>query len=74
MHGFFSSLLGPISSSYPQVCSGATYVNLDMVENKKDQSRMLLIEGIFLLVVFRRKLRGFTFIHNFYSFFVGKSI
>lgn len=28
-----------------QVCSGATYVDIDMLVNKKDGSRMLLIEG-----------------------------
>lgn len=28
-----------------QVYNGATYVNIDMLLNKKDQNRMLLIEG-----------------------------
>ncbi|KAL6280855.1 hypothetical protein ACE6H2_017736 [Prunus campanulata] len=39
--GAFAELL---DNALDEVCSGATYVNLDMVENKKDQSRMLLIE------------------------------
>lgn len=28
-----------------QVCNGATYVNIDMIRNKKDESRMLCVEG-----------------------------
>lgn len=37
-----------------QVCNGATYVNVDMVVNRKDSTRMLLIEGIF--TIFRKLL------------------
>ncbi|KAG5523125.1 hypothetical protein RHGRI_035065 [Rhododendron griersonianum] len=33
-----------LDNSLDEVCNGATFVNLDMVENKKDGSRMLLIE------------------------------
>ncbi|KAF7124389.1 hypothetical protein RHSIM_Rhsim12G0177500 [Rhododendron simsii] len=39
--GAFAELL---DNSLDEVCNGATFVNLDMVENKKDGSRMLLIE------------------------------
>ena len=35
-----------IVSRWYQVASGATYVNVDMLENKKEGNRMLLIEGI----------------------------
>lgn len=30
-----------------KVCNGATYVNVDMLESRKDGSRMLLIEGLY---------------------------
>lgn len=33
-----------------QVSNGATYVNIDMLENKKDGSRMLLVEGRFIFL------------------------
>ena len=33
-----------------QVHSGATYVNVNMLNNKKDGSRMLLIEGIYIYI------------------------
>ncbi|XP_009375173.2 protein MICRORCHIDIA 7-like isoform X1 [Pyrus x bretschneideri] len=39
--GAFAELL---DNALDEVCSGATYVNIDMLENKKDRSRMLLIE------------------------------
>ncbi|KAM0979261.1 hypothetical protein ACFX13_015427 [Malus domestica] len=39
--GAFAELL---DNALDEVCSGATYVNVDMLENKKDRSRMLLIE------------------------------
>ncbi|KAJ1279124.1 hypothetical protein BS78_04G131800 [Paspalum vaginatum] len=39
--GAFAELL---DNSLDEVMNGATYVNIDMVENKKDQTRMLLIE------------------------------
>ncbi|KAF4377792.1 hypothetical protein CsatB_018366 [Cannabis sativa] len=39
--GAFAELL---DNALDEVCSGATYANIDMVTNKKDGSRMLLIE------------------------------
>ncbi|XP_058093063.1 protein MICRORCHIDIA 7-like [Magnolia sinica] len=39
--GAFAELL---DNSLDEVCNGATYVNLDMLENNKDGSKMLLIE------------------------------
>ncbi|KAB1217500.1 MORC family CW-type zinc finger protein 3 [Morella rubra] len=39
--GAFAELL---DNSLDEVCSGATYVDIDMLVNKKDGSRMLLIE------------------------------
>ncbi|KAA8542084.1 hypothetical protein F0562_023236 [Nyssa sinensis] len=39
--GAFAELL---DNSLDEVCNGAKYVNIDMVKNKKDGSRMLLIE------------------------------
>lgn len=39
--GAFAELL---DNALDEVCYGATYVNIDMVENKKDMSKMLLIE------------------------------
>ncbi|WVZ26146.1 hypothetical protein V8G54_004690 [Vigna mungo] len=39
--GAFAELL---DNSLDEVCNGATYVNVDMLINKKDGSRMLLIE------------------------------
>uniref|UniRef100_A0A5B6Z600 Morc S5 domain-containing protein n=1 Tax=Davidia involucrata TaxID=16924 RepID=A0A5B6Z600_DAVIN len=39
--GAFAELL---DNSLDEVCNGATYVNIDMFKNKKDDSRMLLIE------------------------------
>ncbi|KAI4336352.1 hypothetical protein L6164_014889 [Bauhinia variegata] len=39
--GAFAELL---DNSVDEVCNGATYVNVDMILNKKDGSRMLLIE------------------------------
>ncbi|KAF7834027.1 protein MICRORCHIDIA 7-like [Senna tora] len=39
--GAFAELL---DNSLDEVCNGATYVNVDMVVNKKDGTRMLLIE------------------------------
>ena len=29
-----------------KVMNGATFVNIDMIENKKDGTRMLLVEGL----------------------------
>ncbi|TKY60561.1 MORC family CW-type zinc finger protein 4 [Spatholobus suberectus] len=39
--GAFAELL---DNSLDEVCNGATYVNVDMLKNKKDGTRMLLIE------------------------------
>ncbi|XP_027123568.2 protein MICRORCHIDIA 7-like [Coffea arabica] len=39
--GAFAELL---DNSLDEVCNGSTYVNIDMIENKKDGNRMLLIE------------------------------
>ncbi|KAF2311529.1 hypothetical protein GH714_024598 [Hevea brasiliensis] len=39
--GAFAELL---DNSLDEVCNGATYVNIDMLEGRKDGSRMLLIE------------------------------
>lgn len=39
--GAFAELL---DNSLDEACNGATYVNIDMINNKKDGSRMLLIE------------------------------
>ncbi|KAJ9567837.1 hypothetical protein OSB04_003803 [Centaurea solstitialis] len=39
--GAFAELL---DNSLDEVCNGATYVNIDMLRNKKDGNRMLLIE------------------------------
>lgn len=39
--GAFAELL---DNSLDESCNGATYVNIDMINNKKDGSRMLLIE------------------------------
>ncbi|RVW52584.1 Protein MICRORCHIDIA 7 [Vitis vinifera] len=39
--GAFAELL---DNSLDEICNGATYVNVDMLENKKDGNRMLLIE------------------------------
>ncbi|KAL7099328.1 hypothetical protein ACP275_09G077200 [Erythranthe tilingii] len=39
--GAFAELL---DNSLDEVCNGATYVNVDMVQSKKDGSKMLLIE------------------------------
>ncbi|KAI3673623.1 hypothetical protein L6452_39747 [Arctium lappa] len=39
--GAFAELL---DNSLDEVCNGATYVNIDMLTNKKDGNRMLLIE------------------------------
>ncbi|XP_059639244.1 protein MICRORCHIDIA 7-like isoform X2 [Cornus florida] len=39
--GGFAELL---DNSLDEVCNGATYVNIDMLNNKKDGSKMLLIE------------------------------
>lgn len=39
--GAFAELL---DNSLDEVCNGSTYVNIDMIKNKKDDSRMLLIE------------------------------
>ncbi|PSR95958.1 Protein MICRORCHIDIA like [Actinidia chinensis var. chinensis] len=39
--GAFAELL---DNSLDEVCSGATFVNIDMLKNKKDGNRMLLIE------------------------------
>ncbi|XP_065872876.1 protein MICRORCHIDIA 7 [Euphorbia lathyris] len=39
--GAFAELL---DNSLDEVCNGATYVNVDMLESRKDGSRMLLIE------------------------------
>ncbi|RWR86983.1 protein MICRORCHIDIA 7-like protein [Cinnamomum micranthum f. kanehirae] len=39
--GAFAELL---DNSLDEVCNGATYCNIDMLENKKDRRRMLLIE------------------------------
>ncbi|WVZ76084.1 hypothetical protein U9M48_024086 [Paspalum notatum var. saurae] len=39
--GAFAELL---DNSLDEVMNGATYVNIDMIENKKDQTRMLLVE------------------------------
>ncbi|OVA17437.1 hypothetical protein BVC80_1837g256 [Macleaya cordata] len=39
--GAFAELL---DNSLDEVCNGATFVNVDMLENKKDGSRMLLVE------------------------------
>ncbi|CAN6574564.1 unnamed protein product [Malus baccata var. baccata] len=39
--GAFAELL---DNALDEVCSGATYVNVDVLENKKDGSRMLLIQ------------------------------
>ncbi|XP_038973522.1 protein MICRORCHIDIA 7-like isoform X2 [Phoenix dactylifera] len=33
-----------LDNSLDEVCNGATYVNIDMLENKKDGTRMLLVE------------------------------
>ncbi|KAJ0972540.1 hypothetical protein J5N97_020499 [Dioscorea zingiberensis] len=33
-----------LDNSLDEVCHGATYVNIDMMENKKDGSKMLLVE------------------------------
>jgi len=35
-----------------QVRSGATFVNVDMIQNRKDGSKMILIEGIQLILVY----------------------
>ena len=50
MHIYISLLL--TSSFWCQVCNGATYVNIDMLVNRKDGSKMLLIEGNLLLLFF----------------------
>lgn len=42
---YFSLLVVMQFNYWFQVCNGATYVNVDMLENKKDGSRMLLVEG-----------------------------
>ncbi|XP_024972672.1 protein MICRORCHIDIA 7-like isoform X2 [Cynara cardunculus var. scolymus] len=39
--GAFAELL---DNALDEVCNGATYVNIDMLTNKKDENRMLLIE------------------------------
>ncbi|EXB40341.1 hypothetical protein L484_017483 [Morus notabilis] len=39
--GAFAELL---DNSLDEVCNGATYVNVDMLKNKKDGSKMLLVE------------------------------
>ncbi|KAI3737445.1 hypothetical protein L2E82_27448 [Cichorium intybus] len=39
--GAFAELL---DNSLDEVCNGATYVKIDMLKNKKDENRMLLIE------------------------------
>ncbi|KAL3512550.1 hypothetical protein ACH5RR_025267 [Cinchona calisaya] len=39
--GAFAELL---DNSLDEVCNGATYVNIDMIKNKKDGNRMLMIE------------------------------
>ncbi|XVE63715.1 hypothetical protein DITRI_Ditri07aG0041900 [Diplodiscus trichospermus] len=39
--GAFAELL---DNSLDEVCNGATYVNVDMLKSKKDESKMLLIE------------------------------
>ncbi|XP_059443373.1 protein MICRORCHIDIA 7-like [Corylus avellana] len=39
--GAFAELL---DNSLDEVCNGATYVNIDMLVNRKDESKMLLIE------------------------------
>ncbi|KAJ0760039.1 putative histidine kinase/HSP90-like ATPase superfamily, morc, S5 domain 2 [Helianthus annuus] len=41
--GAFAELL---DNSLDENCNGATYVKIDMLKNKKDNSRMLLIEGM----------------------------
>ncbi|KVH98126.1 hypothetical protein Ccrd_023660 [Cynara cardunculus var. scolymus] len=40
-HAAFAELL---DNALDEVCNGATYVNIDMLTNKKDENRMLLIE------------------------------
>ncbi|XP_059633473.1 protein MICRORCHIDIA 7-like [Cornus florida] len=39
--GAFAELL---DNALDEVCNGATYVHVDMLENKKDQTKMLLVE------------------------------
>ena len=36
-----------LDNALDEVCNGATFVNIDMTVNKKDASRMLLVEGRF---------------------------
>lgn len=43
---FSFSCANSFSCFWWQVCNGATYSNIDMLINRKDGSRMLLIEGI----------------------------
>lgn len=31
-----------------QVCNGATYVSVDVLDNKKEKGKMILVEGIFI--------------------------
>lgn len=50
-----------------QVCNGATYVNIDMLRNKKDGNLMLMVEGM-LLHLFVTVL---VFVYLFHSTYIG---
>lgn len=58
-----------------QVCTGATYVSVDMLENQKDRSRMLLIEGnqprFCCWMCFRKMLRNSILFISSNFFFWG---
>jgi hypothetical protein len=47
--GAFAELL---DNALDEVRSGATFVNVDMIQNRKDGSKMILIEGIQLILVY----------------------
>lgn len=57
-----------------QVCNGATYVNIDMLRNKKDGNLMLVVEGMWLNLLSlccaergnRMPFPSYTFFHSTY--------
>lgn len=42
---FVFSCIHVLTGHCGQACNGATYVSIDMLQNKRDDSKMLLVEG-----------------------------
>lgn len=63
----FLILLCSLTIYVGQVCNGATYVNIDMMRNKKDGNLMLMVEGM-LLHLFVTVL---VLVYLFHSTYIG---